>query len=207
MQFTTKDINLLKSSYFNFLNYLRNYLLTNTNNDDVLEQFNMLSFLYKNNYFNDNQPFHFDKNEINYLSSPIELSEGIHVMTGFCCCRHVNELLNDILILLNYNPKLIYVYIDANNDWHIKQNACHSNHVIVTVITDQRNLFLDLYNNYIFTTDELGKVIMLNNSLKNEFLFSKTHFQDDNIKTISKILKKYYELRKNGITNLYDEEY
>lgn len=205
MNFTTSDTQSIKESYQSFLINLKNFIC-GINNQDVEKQFKILSYLFQNGYLTTTQTIKFDSN-YPYLGIPIELSEGIQVTIGTCCCRHANELLNDILRLLNYDSKILFIYIDENNDWHIKPNGCNCNHMAVTLNNSNKKIILDLYNNFIFTSDYLGNVITINKELTQHEKEECHQFKDDNIKKISKTLKKYYKLKSHGITHIYDDDY
>ncbi|MCI6266100.1 MAG: hypothetical protein MR598_04570 [Erysipelotrichaceae bacterium] len=205
MDFTIKDKKEIKESYQLFLTNLKNFI---TKNDyhEIEKVFKIIRYLLENSYFTDKSEMMFD-GKYPYLALPIELSEGVQVMNGICCCRHATELLNDLLNLLNYDSKMLYIFVDTENIWHRQKNGCHANHLVTSIKKENTELILDLENDFLFTVDSTGNIINLKTELTLQDRINCEKYQDkENIKRISKVLKKYYSLRNLGITHIYEEE-
>lgn len=203
MNFTTKDIKETKAYYLKFLEQIKLFLLTN-NIKDIETQFSVIYYLLKNAYLTDDyQMLFYDKYK--FLSLPSDLSDGIQITMGICCCRHATEFLYDLLYLLDYKPKLLFIKIEANGDWLIS-NTHNANHVVVSIICDNKEIILDLLNDLIFTRTQDGNIKSLKIKLDCSLIATCNKYNDEaNIKSISKTLKKYYNLRNLGVKYVFDE--
>ena len=133
----------------------------------------------------------------NYLDLP-NMDEGVQVMYGIGCCRHINLLINDIMKTLGFNSTLLYVKTDETDTWH-RATPLTANHVVVTLKDDNDRYLLDAYNNFIFRIvgSDLNPVNLEN--CDNPLM---TKYPDDNVKKIGLVLKKYYNLQKLGLDHV-----
>lgn len=112
LNFMDEDKETVKNAYKMILLNLKDYLKNYDIKDEISYSkiiFNMLH----NGFFSMNRTINFDNN-YDYLELPSEISQGVQVMYGICCCRHATEFLYNLLCILNYNPSLIYIYVDNN---------------------------------------------------------------------------------------------
>ncbi len=204
IQFTNNDSLLLKEYYLQFLQNIKTFLLEN-NIFLLNDQFSCLRYLLENAYFTDENQMIFS-DSYNYLGFHSNLDNGLQVMCGICCCRHVNSLLEGVLAQLQYPINPTFFYIDRDI-WYRRKFGTNANHLAISLQKGEQEWILDLYNNFIFSFDSKGKIQLLNTSLNMDLKNKCQQYQDqENIRPISKILKKYYHLSSLGITHIYEEE-
>ena len=114
-------------------------------------------------------------------------SDGILSLYGFQICRYTNILLFDFLNILELNPIIQYIYIDAIN----------SNHVVVCIFQNNNKLFLDLHNN-IYFNDDLTLINIPSQITVQNLLYIPI------LKDINDIIHKYINAQKLGIKHLYN---
>lgn len=120
MNFLQKDEALLIEAYDNFLYQLNTFFVDNgcASLEDI---FQLFCLLFDNGHFSIKQPIK-DTN-YPYLSLPIQCSDGLQVMLGVCCCRHINGLFYDLLKSLHNDCELSFIFIDEDDCWHKKKTA------------------------------------------------------------------------------------
>lgn len=202
MDFLQKDEALLIEAYDDFLYQLNRFFL---DNDCVFleDVFQLFCLLFDNGNLSIKQPT--KDTSYPYLPLPIQCSDGLQVMLGVCCCRHINGLFYDLLKSFHKDCELSYIFIDENNYWHKKENGCGANHVVVTAHERNTNFLFDVFNNYGFTVTENGDLHQLNSMKISDELIN-DYDDSHNVTTISKVLTKYYHLRDLGVTHLYENE-
>jgi len=201
MNITDKDIELLNDYYKQFLINLKEFLLNHSLNDINLT-FNVLNYLLRNAKFTNEKEMIF-KNRYNYFPLPSALSDGIQVMNGICCCRHANTLNYDILKTLGLKVKLQPILI-KNNTWIKLNNFVGGNHVITILEEEGITYNFDLVGGFQFKNNN-GELIFLNTSINNQIKeLCDTYEDKENIEGINRILNKYYNLRKIGVTSIYN---
>lgn len=202
MNFLQKDESLLIETYDDFLCRLNHFFLDNecVSLGDI---FQLFCLLFDNGHFSIKQPT--KDTSYPYLSLPIQCSDGLQVMLGVCCCRHVNGLFYDLLKSLHKNCDLSFFFIDENDCWHKKNNGCGANHIVVTAYENNTDFLFDAYNNFGFTITKDDDLEPL--SFDSNPVHLLTQYDDSsNINKISKVLTKYYQLRDIGITHVYEED-
>lgn len=197
MKFTEDDKKTVKNAYKMLLLNLKDYLLQYNIRDEIEYSkifFNMLH----NGFFSMNGTINFD-NDYDYLGLPVDISQGVQVMYGICCCRHAAELLYNLLHILKFNPSLIYIWIDKDTGlWHKVNPAIEkANHQ--AILLDSKCI-VDPANKFILQIQKNGELTQLDS----EYFGRLESYQENNVVTIGKILKKYYTYRELGIKNVYN---
>ena len=196
---TEQDKTIIETSYIKFLNNLKNKF-AEMNVTNVLEIYKTILYLIQNGNFCYQRKIAFDEN-FDYLFLSNMDRESIHVMYGVGVCRHLSELVCDILNTLSFPSSLLYIYIDDKNNWHKLKKAHGANHVVVFL--KDYNYLLDPLNHYAFKIEDdlsLTHIIQDDNEIKKKFI----HYYDDNITSIGKVLQKYYNLKKLGVKYTYE---
>lgn len=186
-------IDAYKMILLNLKDYLQQYDMK-----DELEYSKILFYMLHNGFFSMNKTINFDNN-YDYLGLPVEMSQGIQVMYGICCCRHATEFLYDLLCILNCNPSLIYFWIDNDTGiWRKVDPAIEkANHQAILL---DNEFIIDPANKFILQIQKNGELTALNS----EYLGQLETYQENNIVIIGNVLKKYYTCRKLGIKNIYE---
>ena len=206
MQLTHNDRQILKATYLTFLKNLKDFIAMNNFNSE--EKINtVIAWLLKNGYFTTEQKMDLN-GSYDYLGLPSELEDGIQVMTGVCCCRHANNITYNILKELEYKCKLAFFYVDKQTGtWHEKPKVLGNNHVTISIKQPEIEIVLDTYNDLAFSITD-GKIKSIRQELTSEEIAICRKYNDqENIKSLAKALKRYYDLRRLGITHIYDEKY
>jgi len=174
--------------------YLQQYNIKNE-----LEYSEIIFHMLHNGFFSINRTIQLD-NDYEYLGLPVEMSQGVHVMYGMCCCRHATEYLYDILSLLNFRPSLMFIWVDkATGVWRKVNPAIEKANHQTILLSDQNKYILDPANNFILQIQEDGKL----EALDSKYFGKIKYYQEDNISTIGRTLKKYYSYKDLGIENVY----
>lgn len=194
INFTENDKEKIKNAYKTVLLNLKDYLQQH----DVkceLEYSKVVFSMLHSGCFSMDGTIHID-NDFNYLGLSSDISEGIQVMHGICCCRHATEFLYNLLNILNLNPSLMY--IQTNNrtgEWH-KTTPTKANHLTILL---NNQYIIDPINKFILEIQKGGELKLLDS----DYLNVLKPYQEDNIIVIGKTLKKYYALRELDIKNVY----
>lgn len=144
-----------------------------------------------------NGTINFDNN-YNYLGLPVEISQGVQVMYGICCCRHATEFLYNLLCILNFNPSLMYIWVNNNTGLWRKVNPKieKANHQVI-LLNDK--YIIDPANKFILQMQKNAKLILLDS----EYIDQLGTYQEENIIVVGRVLKKYYTYRELGINTIY----
>ncbi len=196
--FTDNDKKIINDAYkmilFNLKNYLQQYNATSE-----LEYSKIVFHMLHSGLFSVNEKVQFD-DDYDYLGLPSEISQGVHIMYGICCCWHATEFLYDLLCFLGFDPSLIYIWVDSNNGiWHRVNPAIERVNHQAILINKENRCIIDVANKFIFQIQKGGKLKLLNP----EYHGNLGDYQEDNIAIIGKILKKYYTYKELGIRNVY----
>lgn len=199
---TKKDSLILESCYENFINNLK-CIFEFYNITDPLECYKEIYFLLTSGKLSLNNEIRFDTT-FDYIKLANLDNNAAHVMYGICACRHTSALINDILRALGFNSSLLYVFIDEQNNWHKLTNAINANHVVVILKYNKNEYLIDGMNNFIFQVDDNFKLSEISSEINsnNEKIFS--DYDDPNIIEIGNVLKKYYNIKKAGISRVYE---
>lgn len=198
---TTSDKSLLEKDYRTFLLSLKTNL-SNSNIQNVLELYALINYLLRTGKFSWQETISYQSN-FNYLALP-NMPEQLQVMYGIGCCRHINQLINDILLTLGFNSVIQYIRVDNTDTWH-RATPKDANHLVVILKDNNKEYLLDAYNNFAFQI--IGTDLIPLNLPTPKCLAIATKYPDDNIKEIGQVLKKYYNLQEYGIDYVYDYGY
>ncbi len=146
-----------------------------------------------------NRTIRFD-DTFNYFGLPVEVSQGVQVMYGVCCCRHATEFLYELLRLFSYDMSLMYLWVDnIAGTWKVvKPQMEKVNHMAILYKNDGEYI-LDPANKFILQKHDGGKLESLDIGSFDDL----GDFHDDNIEIVGKILKKYYTCRDLGVQTIY----
>lgn len=196
LYFVDDDIKKIQDAYKMILLNLKDYFEQYDVNDEISYSKIFFSMLH-NGFFSVNGTINFDNN-YDYLELSSEISQGVQVMYGICCCRHTSEFLYDLLCILNFNPSLIYIWIDNDTGlWHKVNPAIEkANHQAVLL---NNKYIIDPANKFILQRQINGKL----NLIDSEYHDYLKNYQENNIAVIADILKKYYTYKDLGIKNVY----
>ncbi len=198
LNFTADDKTVMMEAYkvtlFHLKEYLQKYSIK-----DQLEYMKIIFRMFHNGYFSMTGEIHLD-NDYPYLSLPLEVSQGVQVMYGICCCRHATEFLYDVLCLLNFNPSLQFIWIDySTNTWKKVDPALEKTNHITIFLNGENRFIVDLANNFIMQILTNGQLKLINL----EYLGELKEYQEENIHIIGNILEKYYTYRELGVERVY----
>lgn len=196
LNFTDSDKKIIKDAYQIILLDLKDYLQQYDVKDEV-EYSKIIFRMLHGGFFSMNRTINFDNN-YNYLELPVEISQGVQIMYGICCCRHATEFLYNFLCILNFNPSLIYLWVDNNTGLWRKVNPAIEKANHQAILLDNKYI-IDPANKYILQMQKNGKLILLDS----EYIEQLATYQEDNVGVIGKVLKKYYTYRELGISNVY----
>ena len=196
LNFTDSDKKVINDAYKIILLNLK-YYLQQYDVKGELEYSKIIFCMLHGGFFSMNRTISFDNN-YNYLGLPIEISQGVQVMYGICCCRHATTFLYNLLCTLKFNPSLIYVWIDNDTGLWRKVNPTteKANHIAILL---NNKYIIDPANKFILQMQKNGELILLDSEYPNQL----GTYQEDNIVVIGKVLKKYYTYRNLGIKNVY----
>jgi hypothetical protein len=194
--FTYEDIQVIKNAYRMLLVHLKNYL-KQYDVKDAIPYSKILFNMIHNGFFSMNRTIKFDDN-YDYLNLPIEISQGVQVMYGICCCRHATEFCYNLLCLLNFNVSLMYIWINKDTGLWRKVNPPveKANHLAI-LLNDK--YIIDPANKFILQIQNNGDLKLLDS----EYLGDLNGYQENNINIIGKTLRKYYQYKELGIENIY----
>lgn len=203
LKFTEHDREVLNHSYEEILLNLRDYL-KKYNHEDMIDCSKVLIHMLHSGLFSMEGVIHFE-NDYDYLPLSAEISLGVHVMYGVCCCRHATTFFYDLFSILGFQSSLMYLFIDpTTGEWHrvnLKQEQ--ANHVVILLEYLGKEYIVDPRNQFLFRKESNGKLELLNI----ERVESLPNYQDSNIETVGKILKKYDTYQKLGISHVYEYGY
>ena len=192
------DQKIINNAYNNLLLKIKEYL-QQYNLQNELEYSNKIISLLNQGIFSINHTLIFD-NLYDYLDLPSQISNGVQVTYGICCCRHATEFLSDILHILNFNPEIIYFWLEKNsNTWHKVTPASQKANHEALIINHKNRYLINPANNFILKIAEDGSLKSLNFSNPPNSI----PFTSDYIPTIAKTLKKYYTYKELGIRTFY----
>lgn len=201
LMLTNNDKEYIENLYKTFLSNLK-CLFENNNVKSAIDCYKILSNMLRKGLFSNEGVIIFDTN-FNYLSLANIDHPGMQVMYGVCCCRHVTEFSNDIMSLLGFNTSLYYIYIDNNDIFH-HCDSIDANHVAILLTENLEEYILDPMNNFLLKKETDNSLTPLNLDVSHLDMKRFLHFSDNNIQSISKVLKKYYHLQSIGINHIYD---
>ncbi len=137
-------------------------------------------------------------NNYDYLGLPLDVSQGVQVMYGVCCCRHATEFLYNLLCTLNFNPTLIFIFVDNSTGIWRKVNPAieRANHQAILL---EGKYIIDPANKFILQMQENGDLYLIDS----EYLGNLKSYQESNIAVVGNILEKYYMYKKLGIKSVY----
>ena len=195
--FNERDILEINNSYKMLLSNLSEYLKQYKVNSEV-EYSKIIFNMLHNGLFSMNGKVHFD-NYYKFLDLPSQVSQGVHVTYGILCCRHATDFLYDLLCFLEFNPTLVFYFVDEKLGICRKVNPAVEQVNHETILSSDGKYIIDSANKFILQTHDNGQVKELNTGIDKDV----DNYQDPNIDTIGKILKKYYMYRELGIENVY----
>ena len=201
LKLTNNDKEYIENSYKSFLSNLK-CLFEKNNINSAIDCYKILSNMLRQGLFSNEGTINFDTN-FNYLSLPNMDYIGIQVIDGVCCFRHVSEFLNDIMSLLGFSTSLYYIYIDNKDCFH-PCAPIDANHVAILLTENLEEYILDPMNNFLLKKETDNSLTSLALDICSLDMKEFLHFSDDNIQSISKVLKKYYHLHNIGIKHIYD---
>lgn len=128
--------------------------------------------------FSRNGIVYFDNN-YDYLGLPLDVSQGVQVMYGVCCCRHATEFLYNLLSILNFNPTLIFIFVDNSTGIWRKVNPIieKANHQAILL---EDKYIIDLTNKFILQMQENGDL----NLIDSEYIGDLKFYQESNIAVV-----------------------
>ncbi len=198
LDFTDIDKRKVNDAYKMILINLKKYL-QQYDVKDKLEYSKIVFKMLHSGFFSMSGTIQFDNN-YDYIGLPIELSQGVQVMHGICCCRHATNFFYDLLCTLNIDSSLLYICIDnANGNWYIVNPACEKANHQAILFNYGGKCVIDPANKFILQIQSDGQVA----SLDTEYLGDLKSYQDDNIDVVAKTLKKYYKYRELGVERVY----
>lgn len=202
---TTKDYLALNEYYKQLLQYLASYNQTILGRTaDVFYSFQLYCELLNSGKFSFNNSFVFDTTS-NYFVFP-NMKDGIQVMAGFGCCRHVNSFLFDFLKRCNYNS--CYEQLMHLSDDSISfQKDKGFNHIAVLYQDLQNHYILDAFNQWILKMNEDNSLTEIPFSINQDDFILRDYNDSGLSENIGKILQKYNCLRKLGIHYFYDDAF
>lgn len=196
--FTDSDKKEINDAYKMILLNLKDYLQQYDAKDE-LEYSKIVFKMLHSGFFCVNGTIQIDAN-YNYIGLPVDISQGVHVMYGICCCRHATEFLYDLLCILNFNPTFIYVWVDnITETWRKVNPAVDSVNHQAILLNKKHKYIIDPINKFILQVQENGQLKSLNVEYSPNLRF----YQEGNIDIIEKVLKKYYTYRELGIERVY----
>lgn len=195
--FSESDLLEINISYKNMLYELREYLSQYGIEGELEYSKYIINMLHKG-LFSMERKICFD-NYYDYLNLPSAVSQGVHVTHGICCCRHATDFLYDFLVSIDFNPTLVFYYVDnSNNVWREVNPAVErANHR--TVLSSDGKYIIDSANKFILKKSANGEVIPLDIRITPKI----NEYHSSNIETIGKILKKCYLYKELGVENVY----
>lgn len=196
LNFTENDKKIVKDSYKMILLNLKDYL-QQYDVKDAITYSKIIFYMLHNGFFSMNRTINFDNN-YDYLELPVKISQGVQVMYGICCCRHASEFLYNLLCTLDFNPSLIYIWVDNDMKLWRKVNPAKekTNHQAILL---NNNYIIDPANKFILQMQDSGELSLIDS----EYLDHLEIYQEDNIDVIGRVLKKYYTYKELGIRSVY----
>lgn len=200
LELTTKDKELLDTSYEMFLHNLYDYLQDSGATSGLDLAIEVIRMLHSGKFgMNGNNTC---TNDYDFLYLPNLESDGMLVMYGVCCCRHATKLLYDILTILNFECSLVYIAVLEDGSWRTSQPS-DANHIVVQYEESGKRYLLDIVNKFVLEVLENGNL----KQLEIEMEYSDCDYNDSNVFNIGKVLTKYYSLKKLGVNHIYDYRY
>ncbi len=196
MNFTETDKKIVRDAYKMILLNLKAYLQQYDMKDE-LEYSKLFFYMLHGGFFSMDGTIKFDNN-YDYLGLPVEISQGVQVMYGICCCRHATDFFYNLLCILNFNPSLIYIWVDNDTGLWRKVNPAIEKANHQAILLDNKCI-IDPANKFILQIQKNGGLTQLDS----EYFGQLETYQENNIVTIGKILKKYYTYRELGIKSVY----
>ena len=194
LNFIDEDKEKIKNAYKIILLNLKNYLQQYDAKDEISYSKIVFKMLH-NGLFSMNRTINFD-DKYDYLWLPSEISQGVQVIYGICCCRHATEFLYNLLCIFNYNPSLLYIYVDNNTAvWH-KVNPAKANHQVIWL---NDRYIIDPANKFILQLQKNGEL----KHIDSEYPDCLEKYQETNINVVGNELEKYYKYKRLGIRNVY----
>ena len=197
LRFSEKDKELVDLGYQNFLHSLCEYL-KDCVATCLMDYYKQIRVMLKKGAFSYEGTF-LRNPKFPYIALSNMESDGVHIMYGIACCRHISAFLQDILRLLGFDATLLYVFADDSGTWR-RVSPSDANHLLVLVHDGATSYIFDLMNDFAFLWEPDTSLILLP---VNDVSFS-ADYHDENVQDIGRILKKYYTLRSYGIETVYD---
>lgn len=197
LNFTDNDKKILRDSYKMILLNIKEYLKQYGSKDEIEYSKIFLNMLHSG-LFSMNRKIDFDNN-FPYLGLPVDVSQGVQVMYGVCCCRHATEFLFNLLTILDFDPALLYVFADNDSGtWHrVNPAQERANHQAIIL---KNKCIVDPANKFILKTHDNGELTQLESSYTGQI----KPYQEEGIETVGKVLKKYYTYKEMGIERVYN---
>lgn len=195
LNFIDEDKEKIKSAYKAILLNLKDYLKHYDAKDGISYSKIFFKMLH-NGFFSMNGIINFD-NDYDYLGLPLEISQGVQVMYGICCCRHATEFLYNLLCILSYNPSLLYIYVNNIGVWRKVNSAIDKANHQAILLNDK--YIIDPANKFILQIRENEELRLIDS----EYLDYLEIYQEPNITVVGNMLEKYYTYKKLGIKNVY----
>lgn len=196
LNFSDNDKKILRDSYKMILLNLKEYLKQYGVKDEI-EYSRIFIDMLHSGLFSMNGKINFDNN-FAYLGLPVDISQGVQVMYGVCCCRHATEFLFNLLNILDFDPSLLYVFADSDTGiWHRVNPATErANHQAIIL---KNKCIVDPANKFILKTHDNGELTQIDSS----YIGQIRPYQEESIETVGKVLKKYYTYKEMGIERVY----
>lgn len=128
------------TEYNRFLLLLRDFVKTLGLNSEI-ENAVAIAWLVKHGYLSYDKQFSYGKE----TNREILGRYGISILGGYCVCRNISELAYDILRLLEYYSKQLYVY-QPNMSLPVSARLKPANHVLNLIEHDGIKYGIDLQN-------------------------------------------------------------
>ena len=195
--FTLGDKKIVKDAYRMILINLKDYLQQSDKKDEISYSKIFFKMLH-DGFFSVNRTINFDNN-YDYLGLPSEISQGVYVMYGICCCRHATDFLYNLLCFLNFEPSLMYIWIDKDAGLWREVNPAINKANHKAILLDNK-FIIDPANKFILQKQKNKELTLLDSQYFGQLEF----YQENNIDVIAKVLKKYHTYKELGIENIYD---
>lgn len=122
-------------------------------------------------------------------------SDGVYALLGSNICRYKNIFLYDILNKLNYNVEKQYINVD-DRTWYRLDNASGATHVVVKMLYNNEELYLDLTNRIYFN----DKLEYINIDKYNGLI----DFNINKINILDNIIEFYRVHERLGVEHIYE---
>lgn len=196
LNFLDSDIKIINDNYRAMLLNLKDYL-QHYNVRDVITYSEIVINMLHDGLFSMQRIIEFN-NDYDYLNLPFQVSQGVQVTYGVCCCRHATEFMYNLLCILNFNPSLLYVYIDDKSGcWHrVNPQEENANHQVILI---DNQYIIDAVNRLILEINGNGELHPINFNYDDYV----DNYHEDKIEVIGNVLEKYYTYKRLGVNSVY----